>query len=98
MSSRCKHCWTPRLSNSEINPCKYCIHQPGFSDMYLSHPVTCKFGYTNCVNDPGYIYAHHPEWYKELYGNMDFRKAARDPESGCNDCTKEHCQYDDEDK
>ena len=98
MSSRCKHCWTPRLSNGEINPCKYCIYQPGFSDMYLSHPVTCKFGYTNCVNDPGYIYAHHPEWYKELYGNMDFRDAARDPEGGCNDCTKAHCQYDDEDK
>jgi hypothetical protein len=66
--------------------------------MYLSHPVTCKFGYTNCVNDPGYIYATDPEYYKELYGDMDFRKAARDPEHGCNDCTRERCQYDDEDK
>ena len=97
MGSRCKRCWTPRLSNSEINPCKYCIHQPGFSDMFLSHPVTCKFGYANCVNDPGYIYATDSEYYKELYGNMDYIEAARS-EGGCSHCTKEHCYYDDEDK
>lgn len=97
MSFRCKCCWTPRLSSSEIDPCKFCIHQPGFSDMFLSHPITCKLGYKDCVNDPGYIFAHHPEWYKELYGDISYIDAVKSDE-GCGMCIRERCQYDNEDK
>ena len=46
---------------------------------------------------PGYIYAHYPVWYKELYGNKDYIEAAKDGD-GCSSCTEEHCHYDDEDK
>lgn len=98
MKSFCSRCWTPRLSKNDINPCKYCIHQPGMTDMYISHPTTCKFGFNDCINDPGYIYVYHPEWYKELYGDKDYVEASKDIENGCTYCTREHCQYDNEDK
>lgn len=98
MKSFCSRCWTPRLSKNDINPCKHCVHQPGMSDMYMSHPTTCKYGFNDCINDPGYIYAYHPEWYKKLYGDKDFVEASKDMDNGCVYCTKGHCQYDNEDK
>lgn len=94
--SFCENCWTPKVIGADR--CISCSRHPGLTDRFMRYPITCKFGYNDCVNDPGYIYVYHPEWYKELYGNMDLRKAARDPENGCGYCTKEHCLYDDEDK
>lgn len=91
----CRNCWTPKLRGDEH--CLSCSRHPGMTDKYLSNPITCKFGFKDCVNDPGYIYAHHPEWYKELYGEISYIDAAKD-EEGCGMCTKEHCQYDNEDK
>lgn len=91
----CRNCWTPKLHGDEH--CLSCSRHPGMTDKYLSNPITCKFGFKDCVNDPGYIFANYPDWYKELYGDKDFYEAAKD-EEGCGMCTKEHCQYDDEDK
>lgn len=96
MNYWCKSCWTPKLYGKD--KCRSCSHQPGLIDQHMWNPITCKFGYKNCVNDPGYIYATDPDWYKELYGNKSYEEAAKDPESGCALCTAEHCQYDDEDK
>ena len=96
MNYWCKSCWTLKLYGKE--KCRSCSHQPGLTDQHMWNPITCKFGYKDCVNDPGYIYAHHPDWYKELYGDKSYEEAAKDPESGCALCTAEHCQYDDEDK
>ena len=76
MKSLCLRCWALRLSKNNINRCKYCIHQPGMTNMYISHPTTCKFGFDDCINDPGYIYVYHPEWYKELYGDKDYVEAS----------------------
>lgn len=57
---------------------------------------TCKFGWDDCINDPAYIYATYPEWYKELYGDKSPEEAAAD--EGCAHCTEQCCHYDDEDK
>ena len=59
---------------------------------------TCKFGWDNCINDPAYIYATYPEWYKELYGDKSPEEAAADEDEGCAHCTEQCCHYDDEDK
>ena len=96
MSYWCNSCWTPKLYGEE--KCKSCNHQPGLTDQRMRNPITCKFGYKDCILDPGYIYAHHPKWYKELHGDKNYEEAAKDPESSCAFCTEEHCQYDDEDK
>ena len=101
MSSRCKRCWAPKLQNwsaySSSYICDSCSSNPKYSDHFVSHPITCKFNYKNCINDPGYIYATDFEYYKELYGDMNYIEAAKS-EGGCSHCTKEHCYYDDEDK
>jgi hypothetical protein len=59
---------------------------------------TCKFGWDDCINDPAYIYATYPEWYKSLYGDKTPEEAAEDEEEGCAHCTEQCCYYDDEDK
>ena len=95
MNYWCKSCWTPKLYGKER--CRSCSHQPGLTDQHMWNPITCKFGYKDCVNDPGYIYAHDPDWYKKLYGDKDYVEAAKDKD-GCGSCTEEYCHYDDEDK
>jgi hypothetical protein len=59
---------------------------------------TCKFGWDDCINDPAYIYATYPEWYKSLYGDKAPEEAAADEDEGCAHCTEQCCYYDDEDK
>lgn len=53
---------------------------------YDDYPRVCKFGYSDCIHDPGYLRKHCFEWWKEL--GMPI--------------TCEHCSegegYDDEDK
>jgi len=96
MNYWCKSCWTPKLYGKD--KCRSCSHQPGLTDQHMWNPITCKFGYKDCIHDPGYIYATDPDWYKELYGDKSYEEAAKDPENSCAFCTDEHCLYDDEDK
>ena len=79
-----------------------CDHDPlPFFDPEPYKPV-CPRGYTDCVCDPAYIKYHHPEWYKEMYGDLSPEEAAR-TEDSCYDRfrkdpdEKYYC-YDDEDK
>lgn len=65
---------------------------------WVYYKPTCKFGWDNCINDPAYIYATYPEWYKELYGDKSPEEAAADEDEGCAHCTEDNCYYDDEDK
>jgi hypothetical protein len=67
-----------------------------FKSVY--YKPTCKFGWDDCINDPAYIYATYPEWYKSLYGDKTPEEAAEDEEEGCAHCTEQCCYYDDEDK
>lgn len=30
------------------------------------YEITCPFGYGDCISDPAYIRAYHPEWWIEL--------------------------------
>ena len=46
----------------------------------------CKYGYHDCVCDPGYIRKHYPDWWEEL--GMPIT---------CDEC-KDGSGYDDEDK
>lgn len=56
------------------------------SSYWDNYTRACKFGYNDCIHDPGYLRKHHFEWWKEL--GMPI--------------TCEHCsegeEYDDEDK
>lgn len=61
---------------------------------------TCPRGYEDCVNDPAYIYDTHPEWYKEIYGDLTPEQAS---EKSCklkvkDDPDEKFYCYDDEDK
>jgi hypothetical protein len=67
-----------------------------FKSVY--YKPTCKFGWDDCINDPAYIYATYPEWYKSLYGDKTPEEAVEDEEEGCAHCTEQCCYYDDEDK
>ncbi|MBO5953305.1 MAG: hypothetical protein J6Q53_04195 [Oscillospiraceae bacterium] len=79
--------------------CAKASHPPAVQQGYTP---TCPRGYTDCIHDPAYIKFHHPEWYKELYGDMTPEEAALE-ENGCYDSFEEdpdmkyYC-YDDEDK
>lgn len=96
MNEWCESCWSPKLYGKAI--CLSCEYYYDLADNFLANPITCKFGYKDCVNDPGYIYATDPDWYKELYGDKSYEEAALDPKNSCAFCTAEHCRYDDEDK
>lgn len=51
-----------------------------------NYPRACKYGYLDCVCDPGYIRKHYPDWWKDL--GMP---------TTCDEC-KDGSGYDDEDK
>ena len=53
---------------------------------YDNYERVCKYGYMDCVCDPGYIRKHHLEWWKDL--GMPIT---------CDEC-KDGSGYDDEDK
>ncbi len=78
--------------------CERCKDNPKYKDYpKVSHfseyiPV-CPQGYRDCVLDPAYIKCYSPEWYKELYGDLEPDEAAK---LHC-DVNDEYC-YDDEDK
>ncbi len=60
---------------------------------------TCKLGWDDCINDPAYIHATYPDWYKELFGDKSVEDAVLDDEEGCcRSCSEKCCYYDDEDK
>ena len=87
---RCNECFNTDKQHS----CSNCVHNPAFPKLYnnfVSYPAVCQYGYYGCVSDPGYIWRYNPEWFVEIYGNVDYR-----------DCVCEGCVdgslYDDEDK
>lgn len=68
----------------------------------MGYRPVCPRGYDDCVRDPAYIKHHHPEWYKELYGNHP-PEAAIFARGGCKerallDPDEKYYCYDDEDK
>lgn len=99
MWNKCEVC-----VNKKTGLCQVCIDHPKaarISYFQLYKPV-CPRGFEDCVYDPAYIKYSHPEWYKELYGDMTPEEALRD-KSGCwerfvNDPEMNDYCYDDEDK
>lgn len=74
--------------------CETCSLNPKYPVLYyhwMSSPVTCEYGYLDCVCDPGYIWKNHPKWYKDLHGDKPYN------EVGCPNCI-DGSYYDDEDK
>jgi hypothetical protein len=89
---RCDKCVTKK----EL--CQECCDNPIYKDvpkysMFQAYIPACPKGLDGCVCDPAYIKYIHPEWYKELYGDMTPAQAAA---KNC-DVNDEYC-YDDEDK
>lgn len=77
--------------------CVACRDNPIYKDIprtsyFQSYPTTCKYGYIDCVYDPGYIWKFSPEWYKELYGDKHYSEV-----ESCEYC-EDGSRYDDEDK
>lgn len=94
----------------DMGICEKCIENPKYK-MLQNHrqpyKPTCPRGYSGCVNNPAYIKYRHPDWYKELYGDMTPEQAAKfgSAESGQScydrlyeDPDEEYYCYDDEDK
>ena len=100
MWNKCEEC-----INKKTGLCQVCTDNPKaprISYFQLYKPV-CPRGFDDCVSDPAYIKYHHPEWYKELYGEKTPEEAIRDEEDGCwerfvNDPEMNYYCYDDEDK
>ena len=72
--------------------CPNCGAKMKWDGMTNEYAPTCKFGYADCIRDPAYIKHEHPEWYTELYGDVDPSEV-----DDCYDC-KNGSRYDDEDK
>lgn len=88
---KCEQCVTDNTM------CVHCSDNPIYAHIpktskFSWYKTVCPFGQTDCVNDPGYIKAIHPEWYKSMYGNKTPEEVAEW------NCTEENCYYDDEDK
>ena len=101
MSYFCERCWAPKLQlesgRNDYGPyiCNSCSRNPKYKNHYIDFPVTCKFNYDDCVYDPGYILAYHPEQYKKKWGDRHYREVAKE---ACKNCTEEYCNYDYEEK
>ena len=103
--SKCKKCISDRTW------CSQCRDYPVYQEIlkmipkkscYMDYVPVCPRGYTDCVCDPGYIKFHHPEWYKDLYGDLSPEEAIL-VEGGCKerfleDPDEKYYCYDDEDK
>lgn len=66
-----------------LNKLAHTIKVPNACDDYER---VCKYGYMDCVCDPGYIRKHYPDWWKDL--GMPIT---------CDEC-EDGSGYDDEDK
>ena len=99
--NHCNTCVTDRTL------CEKCRDNPIYKNvptqsLYCDYIPVCLLGYSDCINDPGYIKFTYPDWYKDLYGNMTPEQAV---EKGCKKELKtdsagnKYCEcYDDEDK
>ena len=48
-----------------------------FLEKEKNYKPTCPRGYSDCVCDPAYIKFYHPEWYKDLYGDLTPQQASK---------------------
>ena len=84
--------------------CEHCKDNPKFKDVpktskFMAYLPTCPRGYKDCIGDPAYIKFHHPEWYKELYGDKTPYDAAEEcRQAVADDPDEEYYCYDNEDK
>ena len=87
--------WCKECFNSNKNEeCPSCTRNPiniHLKDHFMGHPITCPYGYTNCVNDPGYIWLYYHDWFVSLYGDCHYSQCS------CPQC-EDGSDYDDEDK
>ena len=96
ISQKCQICITDksRCDDCKDNPKYRNIPRPS---LFMAYEPACPFGMDDCIGDPAYDKFYHPEYYKELWGNLP-------PEiiigKSCSSCIK--CgypkYYDDEDK
>lgn len=75
-----------------IDEVEYAIQALRSRYQKLLYEPACKFGYADCIYDPAYIKFDDPEWYTELYGDVDPSEV-----DDCYDCNN-GSRYDDEDK
>lgn len=99
MSFRCAVCV------SDKSECAGCRENPIYANvptrsLFQAYVPTCPRGYIDCIHDPAYIKAHHPEYYQNLYGDLTPEQASM---KSCQkrvkeDPNEEYYCYDDEDK
>lgn len=69
------------------------IYKSAFDRVLIQTPhdyykPACPLGHTDCVNDPARIKRFHPDYYRDLYGDLSISMAVKE----C--CTTEKCYYD----
>ena len=88
----CENCFNP---NKGEEVCGICKHNPlniFTRDNFIDYPIYCKYGFADCIHDPGYIGKFDKKWFIELYGNVEPSTVKT-----CENCD-EGSDYDDEDK
>ena len=88
----CEECFNP---NKSFEVCRICTRNPNNvfkRDNFIDYPICCQYGFKDCINDPGYIWKYHHDWFIELYGDINPSEV-----KNCEDCDS-GSEYDDEDK
>ena len=88
----CEKCFNP---NKSFEVCRICTRNPHNvfkRDNFVDYPICCQYGFKDCINDPGYIWKYHHDWFIKLYGDINPSEV-----KNCEDCDS-GSEYDDEDK
>ena len=88
----CENCFNP---DKGVEVCGVCKRNPlnvYIRDNFIDYPIYCKYGFADCIHDPGYIWKFDKDWFIELYGDVDPSTV-----KACQYCD-EGSGYDDEDK
>ena len=67
--SSCDCCFNTDKEKACLN-CERNPANPRLTDNYVMYPVCCLLGFKDCVNDPGYLWKCHRDYFNRRYGNI----------------------------
>ena len=99
-TNKCECTMKKYCINKDTDACASCIRSPRNvfrSDNFRRYKPVCRYGYSDCINDPACEKYWRNEWYLKFYGDISPEEAVQHKRSCCVDCTNGSF-YDDEDK
>ena len=89
----CERCFNPNKCEEICGTCKRNPNNVYVKDNFIDYPICCRYGFKDCINDPGYFWKYHHDWFIELYGDIKPSEV-----KSCEDYCNDGSEYDDEDK